>query len=159
MDLSPEQIERSQRTIKAAAVFADNAPVIVTEVSELPDDHVLVAVVTADYYFAGTHHVARTELVERVPALEEDGWAMVFSPGADTDHVAARTTEMISLAGQADRDDPPDQRPPRSQPANRTPDQRPKSRDDRPQRRSVGSGPIGGFRPCCRSRRSRSSSP
>jgi len=34
-----------------------------------------------------------------VPALEgENGWAMVFSPGADEEHVAARTSEMISLA-------------------------------------------------------------
>lgn len=98
MDLSPERIERSQRTIQAAGVFADNAPQIVAEVVELPEDHVLVAVVTADYEFSGTHHVARTELVERVPALEDDGWAMVFSPGADEAHVAARTTEMISLA-------------------------------------------------------------
>lgn len=98
MDLSPEQIERSQRTIQAASVFADNAPIIVTAVAELPEDHVLVAVVTADYDFAGTHHVARTELVERVPTLEEDGWAMVFSPGTDSDHVASRTSEMISLA-------------------------------------------------------------
>ena len=98
MDLSPEQIERSQRTIQAAGVFAENAPIIVAQVAELPDDHVVVAVVTTDYEFAGTHHVARTELVERVPALEDDGWAMVFSPGADHDHVAARTREMISLA-------------------------------------------------------------
>jgi len=99
MDLSPEQIERSQRTIQAAGVFAEHAPVIVAEVAVLPEDHVVVAVVTADYEFAGTHHVARTELVERVPALEgDDGWAMVFSPGADEDHVAARTSEMRSLA-------------------------------------------------------------
>ena len=78
MDLSPEQVERSQRTIRAAGVFAENAE---------------------EYEFTGVHHVARTELVERVPALEgENGWAMVFSPGADEAHVAARTREMISLA-------------------------------------------------------------
>ena len=98
MDLSPEQVERSRRTIRAAGVFADNAPAIVAHVAELPEDHVVVAVVSEQYEFTGVHHVARTELVERVPALEEDGWAMVFSPGADEEHVAARTTEMISLA-------------------------------------------------------------
>jgi len=98
MDLSPEQVERSRRTIRAAGVFADNAAAIVERVGDLPDDHVVVAVVTEEYEFSGTHHVARTELVERVPALEEGGWAMVFSPGADEDHVAARTKEMISLA-------------------------------------------------------------
>jgi hypothetical protein len=98
MDLSPEQVERSQRTIRAAGVFAENAPAIVAEVVELPEDHVVVAVVSEEYEFAGVHHVARTELVERVPVLEGPGWAMVFSPGADEEHVAARTREMISLA-------------------------------------------------------------
>lgn len=99
MDVSPEQIEKSQRTIKAAGVFADNADAIVAHVAQLPEDHVVVAVVTVDYLFAGVHHVAREELVERVPALEgPDGWAMVFSPGADLDHVGARTAEMTALA-------------------------------------------------------------
>jgi hypothetical protein len=99
MDLSPEQVERSRRTIRAAGVFAENAPAIVAHVVELPADHVVVAVVSEEYEFAGVHHVARTELVERVPALEgENGWAMVFSQGADEEHVAARTREMISLA-------------------------------------------------------------
>ena len=98
MDLSPEQVERSRRTIRAAGVFAENAPAIVAQVAELPEDHVVVAVVSEQYEFSGVHHVARTELVERVPALEENGWAMVFSPGADEQHVAARTREMISLA-------------------------------------------------------------
>ena len=99
MDLSPEQIERSRRTIRAAGVFADNAEVIVEHVAELPEDHVVVAVVTEDHEFAGVHHVSRLDLVERVPELEgPNGWAMVFSEGADHEHVAARTSEMISLA-------------------------------------------------------------
>ncbi len=101
MDISPEQVERSRRTIRAASVFADNAEAIIAHVELLPDDHVVVAVVTEDYDFDGVHHVARTELVERVPALEgEGGWAMVFSPGTDDAHVEARTTEMVSLASK-----------------------------------------------------------
>ena len=99
MDVSPEQIERSRRTIRAADVIADNTDAIVAHVGELPDDHVVVAVVTSDHEFAGVHHVSRLELVEKVPALEGDsGWAMVFSAGTDDAHVAARTTEMKSLA-------------------------------------------------------------
>jgi len=101
MDISPEQVERSRRTIQAAAVFADNADAIVAHVGLLPEDHVVVAVVTEDYDFDGVHHVARTELVERVPALEgENGWAMVFSEGTDDAHVEARTAEMVSLASK-----------------------------------------------------------
>src|SRR3982074_1165234 len=99
MDVSPEQSEKSRRTVRAARVFADNAEAIAAHVDELPEDHVVVAVVTAEYTFSGVHHVSREELVERVPALEgPSGWAMVFSPGADTDHVAARTAQMIALA-------------------------------------------------------------
>ncbi len=101
MDISPEQIEKSRRTIRAAAVFAEHSEVIVAHVGLLPEDHVVVAVVTEDYTFDGVHHVARTDLVERVPALEgENGWAMVFSPGADTEHVGSRTDEMIALASK-----------------------------------------------------------
>ncbi|MDQ1732928.1 MAG: hypothetical protein QOK10_3087 [Pseudonocardiales bacterium] len=99
MDISPDQIEKSRRTIRAAGVFADNADAIVAYVGRLPEEHVVVAVVTSDYVFDGVHHVSRQELVERVPALEgPDGWAMVFSPGADAAHVDARTSEMIALA-------------------------------------------------------------
>jgi hypothetical protein len=99
MDISPEQIERSRRTIRAAGVFAENSRTIVSHVTQLPEDHVVVAVVTEDYLFHGVHHVSRLELVEKVPALEgPNGWAMVFSAGADADHVDARTSEMIALA-------------------------------------------------------------
>ena len=99
MDISPEQIEKSRRTIRAAGVFADNCEAIVAHVASLPEDHVVVAVVSEDYLFDGVHHVARTQLVERVPALEGDnGWAMVFSEGADTAHVGLRAAEMIALA-------------------------------------------------------------
>lgn len=98
MHVSPEEIEKSRRKVRAAGVFAEYAEVIVQMVGELPDDHLVVAIVTSDYVFDGVHHVSRQELVERVPALEGDGWAMVFSPGADTEHVASRTTEMANLA-------------------------------------------------------------
>ncbi len=99
MDVSPEQIAKSRRTIRAAAVFAENSEAIVAHVGQLPDDHLVVAVVTEEYLFDGVHHVSRHELVERVPALEGPaGWAMVFSAGTDHEHVAVRTAEMISLA-------------------------------------------------------------
>jgi len=99
MEISPERLEKSHRTIRAAAVFADHADVIVAKVLDLPREHVVVAVVTQNHEFGGVHHVARGELVERVPALEgPSGWAMVFSPGADADHVTSRTAEMVALA-------------------------------------------------------------
>jgi hypothetical protein len=100
-DLTPEAQERARRTIAVAEVFADRAEEIAYAVGDLPDGHVLVAVVDGEHVFGGTFHVASTEVVERVPALEgEDGWAMVFVPGIDADHVRQRTSELASIAQQ-----------------------------------------------------------
>jgi len=100
VQVTAEEIEKLRRKVRAAGVFADNAEVIVAKVQALPEAHHVVAVVTANYEFSGVHHVSRVELVEQVVALEGDGWAMVFSPGADVAHVAQRTDEMVNLANK-----------------------------------------------------------
>ncbi|HEU5008114.1 MAG TPA: hypothetical protein VFT67_14150 [Jatrophihabitantaceae bacterium] len=97
-DLSPEAKARAVRTIDVAAVFADNAEIILAELPELPDGHVLVALVDADHAFTGTHYVEKANLVERIPQIEGDGWAMVFSPGASVEDVRRRTAEMADIA-------------------------------------------------------------
>ena len=99
-DLSPEAQERAEHTILVAEVLGANADRIAAAVAELPDEHVLVAVVDTTRQFTGTHQVAKSDLVGTVPALEGDGWAMVFSTGADADHVRRRTAEMASIARQ-----------------------------------------------------------
>ena len=100
-DFSPQAMERARQTIAVAAVFGANAEVIAAAVLEVPDEHVLVAVVDVSQEFTGTHQVSTAELVEVVPSLEGDGgWAMVFSPGADAEHVRRRTAEMASIAQQ-----------------------------------------------------------
>ncbi len=100
-DFSPEARERAGRTAEVAAIFADQAEVIVAALPDLPEGHVLVAVVDAGNEFAGTNHVDRTEIVERVPQLEHpDGWAMVFSAGTSADEVRRRSEEMGSIARQ-----------------------------------------------------------
>ena len=100
-DFSPEARERAHRTILVADVFADNAEIIIAELPDLPDSHVVVAVVDPDHAFSGTHRVDRAELVERVPELEQDGgWAMVFSPGVSAEDIRRRTDEMASIAKQ-----------------------------------------------------------
>lgn len=100
-DVSPEARERARETVAVAEVFGANANEIAAAVAEVSAGHVLVAVVDETHEFAGTHHVSRDELVDAVPALEADGgWAMVFSPPADADHVRRRTAEMASIARQ-----------------------------------------------------------
>lgn len=100
-DLTPEARARAARTIVVAEIFADHADEIAQAVVDLPDDHVLVAVIDHDYQFTGMHQVDKTNLVERVVELEgPGGWAMVFSPGADPDHVRGRTADMADIAGK-----------------------------------------------------------
>jgi hypothetical protein len=100
-DLSPQARERARRTVGVADVFADHAEQIEAAVADVPEGHVLVAVVDAEHRFTGTHHVSTAELVNRVTELEgPGGWAMVFSPGADAESVRRRTEEMASIAGQ-----------------------------------------------------------
>lgn len=98
-DLSPEARERAGRTVEVASVFADHAEVIVERLPDVPEGHVLVAVVDGSHEFSGTHHVEQGDLVMRIPELEQTGgWAMVFSPGSSVADVRRRTDEMADLA-------------------------------------------------------------
>jgi hypothetical protein len=96
---TPEARTAALGKVRAAGVFADHAEVIVAALPDVPDDHVLVAVVDEGHAFSGTHHVAKEDMVARVPELEGDGgWAMVFTTGARVEDVRRRTDEMADLA-------------------------------------------------------------
>ena len=97
-DHSPEAHAAALGKARAAGVFGEHADVIVAALPDVPDGHVLVAIVDHAHDFAGTHHVPQTEIVERVPELEREGWAMVFTEGTDVDAVRRRTEEMATLA-------------------------------------------------------------
>jgi hypothetical protein len=97
--LSPAATQKGHRTIAVAQIFAAQADEIAANAAQLPAKHVLVAVVGGDDAFRGTHVVSESQLIERVKELEfPDSSAMVFSAGADADHVRARTAEMAALA-------------------------------------------------------------
>ena len=102
-DFSPEARERAHRTVLVADVFADNAEVIVAELPNVARRRTCWSPwSTATHEFGGTHHVERSDLVERVPELEDGGgWAMVFSPGVDAADIRRRTDEMASIASSA----------------------------------------------------------
>jgi len=98
-DYSAEAHAAAQGRARAAGVFAEHAEVIVAALPDVPEGHVLVAVVDGSHEFTGTHHVARDEIAGRIPELEgEGGWALVVSPGADLAEVRRRTDEMGTLA-------------------------------------------------------------
>ena len=82
-------------------MFAEHAEVIVAALPDVPDGHVLVAVVDDGHGSAAPTTSAQDELVERVPELEGDGgWAMVFTSGAELADVRRRTDEMATLAAR-----------------------------------------------------------
>lgn len=99
-DLSPEAKARASRTVEVAEVFAEHAETIVAALPEVPDGHVLIALVDDSHAFVGTHHVEQANMVERIPELEQGGWAMVFTPGVTVEDVRRRTAEMADIAGQ-----------------------------------------------------------
>ena len=97
-DYSSAAHSSAQDKARAAGVFAANAEVIVAALPDVPEGHVLVAIVDDTHSFAGTHHVPQTEIVARIPELEGTGWAMVFTEGADVEAIRRRTEEMATLA-------------------------------------------------------------
>jgi hypothetical protein len=97
-DYSTEARAAAEGKARAAGVFAEHAEAIVAALPDVPEGHVLVAVVDESHEFAGTHSVARDEIVARVPELEGSGWAMVFAVGSDVADVRRRTDEMATLA-------------------------------------------------------------
>jgi hypothetical protein len=97
-DYSVEARAAAEGKARAAGVFAEHAETIVAALRLVPDGHVLVAVVDDAHEFAGTHHVAKDEIVARVPELESSGWAMVFATGTEVADVRRRADEMATLA-------------------------------------------------------------
>jgi hypothetical protein len=98
-DYSPAARAHAERTVEVAAIFADHADFIVARLDDVPDGHVLVAVVDIDNRVSGLHHVEQTDLVERVPELEaNEGRSMVFSPGASAADIRRRTDDMAATA-------------------------------------------------------------
>jgi hypothetical protein len=97
-DYSPEARDAAEAKVRAAGIFSDHAEVIVAALPDVPDGHVLVAIVDEGHAFTGTHHVAKDDIVARVPELEATGWAMVFTTGSDVADVRRRADEMATLA-------------------------------------------------------------
>jgi hypothetical protein len=98
-DLSPEAKARARRTIQVSQVIAEHADEIAAATMTVPEGHVLVAVVDANYAFGGMHWVSESDLIERIADLEgPNGSAMVFSRSIEPAHVHGRTAELASIA-------------------------------------------------------------
>jgi hypothetical protein len=97
-DFSLEARVAAERKAQAAAVFAEHAERIADAADVVAEGYVLVAVVSSEHELTGTHHVEQAAVVETVPQLEGEGWAMVFSPGTSAAEVVRRTDEMAGIA-------------------------------------------------------------
>lgn len=97
-DYSLEARTAAEGKARAAGVFAEHAEVIVAALPDVPAGHVLVAIVDRELVFTGMHHVAQGEIVARIPELEAEGWAMVFTVGTDVAEIRRRADEMATLA-------------------------------------------------------------
>jgi hypothetical protein len=97
-DYSLEARAAAEGKARAAAVFAAHAERIAQAADTVAEGYVLVAVVSSEHELTGTHHVEQATVVEAIPALEGDGWAMVFSPGTTAADVQRRTDEMATIA-------------------------------------------------------------
>jgi hypothetical protein len=97
---SPEARARAQRTIDVAAVFAAQVDEILAALAYVPDGFVLVGIVDHAHVFAGLHQVSTTTMVDEIPQLEGEGWAMVFPPGTTRADIERRTSELADINRQ-----------------------------------------------------------
>ncbi|HJQ43849.1 MAG TPA: hypothetical protein VJ831_12240 [Jatrophihabitantaceae bacterium] len=97
---SPEARLRAEATIEVASVFAARAGEVLAALPYVPDGFVLVGIVAADQSFTGLHQIATATIVDEVPQLEGDGWAMVFPPGTTEDDIQRRTSELADINRQ-----------------------------------------------------------
>ena len=97
---SPEARERAERTIGVAEVFAAQIDTILDAMTYVPDGFVLVGIVDTEHSFTGLHQIATATMVEEVPELEGEGWAMVFPPGTTRADIERRTAELADINRQ-----------------------------------------------------------
>ena len=97
---SPEARDRAERTIGVADVFAAQVEAILEALPYVPDGFVLVGIVDTEHQFTGLHQIATATMVEEVPQLEGDGWAMVFPPGTTRADIERRTAELQDINRQ-----------------------------------------------------------
>ena len=97
-DYSPEARTAAEGKARAANVFAEHAELIVAALPDVPEGHVLVAVVDEPTRSPAPITSRRTSIVARMQELEADGWAMVFTSGSSVGDVRRRTDEMGQLA-------------------------------------------------------------
>ncbi len=98
--ITPEAIDRAERTMQAASVLRENANVIAIQCEYAQADQVVLAVVTPELAFGSAEIIPLAELGEYVRSLRMGIWYLVFSPRTTVASIQKRCDKMKSLAAQ-----------------------------------------------------------
>ncbi len=90
--------DRSIQTIHAAAVFHDQVFAITTACANATEAELVLAAVSQDHAFRGIWTIPRSDLTALATDLEDGGWTIVFSPGADAADIEDRCLKLASTA-------------------------------------------------------------
>jgi hypothetical protein len=92
-------LDRPKQTIHACEQIHENAWSIAQACSEVNADQVVVAFVDhEDMIYGGLAVVPRSDLRERLGAMDPADWQFVFRPGTTVDQVRDRALEVARLA-------------------------------------------------------------
>ena len=95
---SPEALERSERTIQAAAIFEGQALLIARACAEAHPVQTVVAEVSPDLEFRGIDRVLTRDLHKRLGNADDGRWVMLFTASDGVPEILARCQEMVRLA-------------------------------------------------------------
>ncbi len=96
--LSDEAMARPRHTLHAAELVHSHASTVALECAEASRDDVVIAYVDRFLTFIGSWRVNRHDLTTSLGQLDDGGWLLVFSPGADKHEVEERSLEMARLS-------------------------------------------------------------
>ncbi|HEX6508175.1 MAG TPA: hypothetical protein VF221_11135 [Chloroflexota bacterium] len=89
-----ETMARPRHTIHAAEILHTHAGDIARACAEAGGDTVVVAGVDRFLTFNGVWTVPLNELQRRVSEIDDGGWTIVFSPGADLPDIEERCMDL-----------------------------------------------------------------
>lgn len=97
-ELTSAMEERPRKTIEAAEILHRQARGIARACTRAQAGQIVVAVVEPDLRFGGLLIVPAEQLGQRVAALGDGGWSLVFARGTRRDEIEARCLIMARQA-------------------------------------------------------------
>lgn len=96
--ITPQAVERARRSIEAADVFLQHAPVVAQACADASDGEIVVALVGHDNTFLGVHVVPIMRLYSTVMEYGAESWSLIFSAGTGILEIEMRCKQMKKYA-------------------------------------------------------------